>query len=102
MQKKLKVLSDQRVEHWPNTLAAQRKAKLDWKKEGEEKEENERRVIDQQEAELQRKLRVDRIKKANQQMYEQTDKMKFLRSQQLYTDVIADREDQVQFAKNAL
>lgn len=32
-------------------------------------------------------------------MYEQTDKMKFLRGQQLYTDVIADREDQIDIAR---
>ena len=61
----------------------------------QEKEEAERRRIDQIEADLQRKKRVDAIKRANQLMYEQTDKMKFLRGQQLYTDVIADREDQV-------
>ena len=88
-------MSDDRVEHWPNTLAAQRKAKLDWKKERESNEEAARRKIDQTEAELQRKTRVDAIKRANMLMYEQTDRMKFLRSQQLYTDVIADREDQV-------
>jgi hypothetical protein len=88
-------VSDDRVEHWPNTLAAQRRAKLDWKKERAEKEEEARRVVDQKEAELQRKTRVDAIKRANTLMYEQTDRMKFLRSQQLYTDVIADREDQV-------
>jgi len=70
-------------------------AKLDWKKAREEKEEAERRRIDQIEADLQRKQRVDAIKRANQLMYEQTDKMKFLRGQQLYTDVIADREDQI-------
>jgi len=100
MQRKKKELSDSRVENWPNTLAAQRKAKLDWKKESLQKEEAQRRKTDQEEATLQRKLRVDRIKKANQLMYEQTDKMKFLRSQQLYTDVIADRQDQVEFLRN--
>ncbi|GMH72916.1 hypothetical protein TL16_g06042 [Triparma laevis f. inornata] len=99
-QKILKKVSDTRVANWPNTLAAQRKAKLDWKKERADKEEAERRKTDQIEAELQRKTRVDAIKRANQLMYEQTDKMKFLRGQQLYTDVIADREDQVQFLKN--
>ena len=72
---------------------------MDWKKAREEKEEAERRRIDQIEADLQRKKRVDAIKRANQLMYEQTDKMKFLRGQQLYTDVIADREDQVAFLK---
>ncbi|GMH98241.1 hypothetical protein TrVE_jg14276 [Triparma verrucosa] len=97
--KLLKQVSDQRVANWPNTLAAQRKAKLDWKKEREEKEEAERRKTDQIEAELQRKTRVDAIKNANRLMYEQTDKMKFLRGQQLYTDVIADREDQVELFK---
>ena len=91
----LKKKSDERVSSWPNTLAAGRKAKLDWKKAREDERENERRKIDQHEAELQRKTRVDAIKRANQLMYEQTDKMKFLRGQQLYTDVIATREDQI-------
>jgi hypothetical protein len=97
VQKKLKEKSDDRVQHWPNTLAAQRKAKLDWKVERETNEEAARRVQDQAEAELARKTRVDAIRRANSLMYEQTDRMKFLRSQQLYTDVIADREDQVAF-----
>lgn len=61
-----------------------------------EKQEAERVNIDKQEADLQRALRIDAIKRANHILYEQTDKMKGLRSAQFYSDVLADREEQLQ------
>merc|ERR1711998_327741 len=66
-----------------------------WKIEKLEKEEKERQLIDREEAELQKRMRIEAIKRANSILYEQTDKMKGLRSAQLFTDVIADREEQV-------
>eukprot|EP00752_Nemacystus_decipiens_P009459 g8458.t1 len=91
----LKKLSDERVSHWPNTLEAQRKNKENWKKEQEELVESKRRDIDKAEAFLQRQLRAETIKRANDKLYEQTGKMKLLRSNLLYAEVIETRKDQI-------
>jgi hypothetical protein len=47
------------------------------------------------EAELQRQMRFETIAKANEKLYEQTDKIKSLRSGQLYGEVIETRNAQV-------
>lgn len=49
----------------------------------------------QQEAEIRRKARLDAIRKANDLIYNQTDKMKMLNGQILYADVIATRGQQI-------
>jgi hypothetical protein len=67
-----------------------------WKDEKLAKEENKQQKIDKQENDLQRRLRIEAIKRANYILYEQTDKMKGLRSAQLYSDVLADREEQLE------
>ena len=41
-------------------------------------------------------MRISSIKRANTILYEQTDKMKNLRSQQMYCDVLADRAEQAE------
>jgi hypothetical protein len=91
----LKKLSQERLKHWPNTLEALRKKKENFMKEKAEQEELKRQEIDKQEAELRRAGRLETIRKANDLLYEQTDKMKLLRSQQLYADVIYTREFQM-------
>ena len=91
----LKKLSDERVSHWPNTLQATRAKKENWKMEKMAVEELSRQKIDREEAELQKRLRIESIRRANTILYEQTDKMKNLRSQQMYSDVLADRTEQV-------
>lgn len=58
-------------------------------------EEKARREIDRKEAELQKKKRMEAIARANTIMYEQTDKVKNLRSQQMYSDVLFEREEQI-------
>jgi len=40
-------------------------------------------------------MRLESIKRANQLLYEQTDNMKILRSQELYSDVLYERTDQI-------
>lgn len=91
----LKKLSQDRLQHWPNTLEALRVKKENFLKDREDAEEEKRREIDREEAELRRKLRLESIKRANELLYEQTDKMKMLRSQQLYADVIHTRNGQI-------
>jgi hypothetical protein len=87
----LKKLSNDRVKNWPNTLEALRKKKESYLKEKEDIEEQKRQEVDREEAELRRKTRLDAIERANTMIYEQTDRMKYLRSQELLSDVVHTR-----------
>jgi len=92
----LKKKSEERKAKWPNTLDATRKKKEMWKIEKQAKEEKERLKLDAAEDALQKKVRDAQIRRANELLYEQTDKMKNLRSQMLYCDVIEEQKFQVQ------
>jgi len=94
--KGLKQLSDDRVKNWPNTLEATRMKKESFKADRMAVEEKERQEVDRKEAQLQKEMRIAAIKRANTILYEQTDKMKNLRSQQMYSDVLADRSEQAE------
>ncbi|CAN0273428.1 unnamed protein product, partial [Ectocarpus fasciculatus] len=59
-----------------------------WKKQQEDLVEAKRRDVDKEEALLQRQMRAETIKRANDKLYEQTGKMKLLRSNLLYAEVI--------------
>lgn len=91
----LKNLSAERVKHWPNTLEALRKKKETFLKDRADQDEVKRQEVDRQEAERRREARLEAIRKANDLLYEQTDKMKLLRSQKLYADVIHNRFQQI-------
>lgn len=95
----LKHLSNEKLKHWPNTLEALRLKKESFLKEKAAQEELKRVEIDREEAEIRRKTRIESIERADALMYEQTDKMKFLRSQQHYSDAIYTRGLQVQEKK---
>lgn len=92
----LKHLSNEKLKHWPNTLDALRLKKESFLKEKAAEEELKRIDIDREEAEIRRKTRIESIERADTLMYEQTDKMKFLRSQQHYSDAIHTRGFQMQ------
>lgn len=91
----LKKLSDERQSHWPNTLEAQRKKREQSYVDKEAVAEEQRRVIDREEAERRRLERLESIKRANNLLYEQTDCMKVLRSKELLSDCIHDRGYQI-------
>ena len=121
--KHLKKLSNDKVMNWPNTLEALRIKKESFTKDREAAAEAARQEVDrqvcmnvghsqapldalslghlltdeysQQEAEIRRKARLDAIRKANDLIYNQTDKMKMLNGQILYADVIATRVQQI-------
>eukprot|EP01038_Epipyxis_sp_PR26KG_P006804 gene6804-9319_t len=97
----LKKLSNERLQHWPNTLEALRKKKESFLKDREDEAELKRQEADREEAELKRRLRLETISKANDLLYEQTDKMKMLRSKQLYTEVIHTRTSQTKDKEKA-
>ncbi|KAJ8612520.1 hypothetical protein CTAYLR_003720 [Chrysophaeum taylorii] len=90
----LKGLSDEKVKTWPNTLEAMRKKKENWKKEKIEEEEKARVEMDKEEAAFQMKQRLGAIERANLLLYEQTDRMKGLRSKQTYSEVVRERKEQ--------
>jgi len=91
----LKKLSEDKVKNWPNTLEAMRKKKENFIKERAEQDELRKQDIDREEAEMRRTQRLEAIGKANELLYEQTDKMKLLRSQMLYADIIETRVSQI-------
>ena len=86
----LKRLSNDRLKHWPNTLEAMRKKKESFIRDKRDKEENARREVDRQEAEIRKQARMETIKRANSMLYDQTDKMKMLKSQLAYADAVGE------------
>lgn len=94
-----KQMSDARKNRWPNTLEAMRAKKEHAMADRENILEKERQEIDRQEAGLQKSNRMKAIERANRLLYDQTDKMKNLRSQQLFSDVLEDRNIQIEEKK---
>jgi hypothetical protein len=92
----LKEMSQTRMKNWPNTLEALRKKKESFTRDHEEQAEKERREIDRVEAEVRKQMRLEAIQKANDMLYNQTDKMKILKSQKLYADVLQTRTIQIE------
>jgi len=91
----LKKLSEQRYKKWPNTLENLRLKKMSFMKDKAEAEEEARREVDRQEAEIRKHARMNTIKRANDLLYEQTDKMKMLRSQKMYAECLSYRSSQI-------
>jgi len=92
----LKEICHERVSKWKNTLAAQHASRLEWK--ARKKEEKERRwlEIDREEAEIQEKIRLDTIERAKTLLNEQRERVRFLRSQQMYQEVLETRKHQIE------
>lgn len=93
--RELKNLSDSRVAGWEDTLAAKRKARLEWKSEKAKKGEQRQQALDAEEAKLQEKARIDRLQHADSLILEQTEKLRNFRSQQLLVETLNERDDQM-------
>jgi hypothetical protein len=96
----LKKLSDDKISRWPNTLAARRKHKEEARSRRLKAEEDARLANDKRlaaERALDRKVRIER---ANRMIYEQTDRMKVLRSKRMMADIQKHREKQVKSKKS--
>lgn len=95
----LKEMSDKRVSKWNNTLAAQHASRLEWK--ARKKEEKERRwqEIDKEEAEIQEQLRLKTTQRAKTLLNEQRERVRLLRSQQMYQEVLETRTQQIAHMK---
>lgn len=95
----IKEKSDSRVKNWPNTIQALRKKKDDARFERFEKEEEERRKVDIEEAKYQAAVKQDILGKANKQIYETNDRVKAFQSALLLSDAMKEREAQVEITQ---
>ncbi|CAJ1079355.1 coiled-coil domain-containing protein 173 [Xyrichtys novacula] len=93
---KLHMQSKEVVKTWSNTIAGQRQKKLEAKKIREQIEEEKRKQIDKEEAEYQEQRKKEAIEKAKTQMYYQTDRVKGLHRALLLTEVLKEREAQIE------
>ena len=73
----LKKLSEERVKNWPNTLAAQRKKKEQWKEIRAAEEEAYRVKVDNEERELREAAAAKAYAKAKYLKFENQDKTKY-------------------------
>lgn len=91
----LKQLSDSRVAGWTDTLAAKRKAKLDWKAEKARQDEEQRQIQDAKDAARHQQVRAKTLKNADRLLLEQTEKIRQFRSQQMLVETIDTRDAQL-------
>ncbi|XP_071491246.1 cilia- and flagella- associated protein 210-like [Diadema antillarum] len=87
------------VKNWSNTIAGQRLKKLEARKIREEKEEAERVQIDIEEAKYQAQKRKEAIEKAKTLQYYQTDRVKGFHGALMLTEVLKEREAQIELKK---
>lgn len=85
------------VAQWGNTIEGARKLRLEGKKKRAEEKEAAQIKLDIEEAKYQAQLRKDRIRKAQIQVFRQTDMVKTFESAQLLTEVVNERSRQGNF-----
>ncbi|XP_077304075.1 cilia- and flagella- associated protein 210 isoform X2 [Lithobates pipiens] len=95
-QEALHLRSQEVVKNWTNTISGLRQKRLKAKKLREEKEEEEKTKIDLEEAQYQAEKRREAIEKARTKQYYQTDKVKTFHSALLLTEVIKERDAQME------
>uniref|UniRef100_A0A3B3HU48 Cilia and flagella associated protein 210 n=1 Tax=Oryzias latipes TaxID=8090 RepID=A0A3B3HU48_ORYLA len=89
--------SQEVVTKWSNTVAqGQRKKKLEAKKVREQIEEEKRKQMDLEEANYREEKRKEAVQKAELQLYHQTDRVKGLHRALLLTEVLKEREAQME------
>merc|ERR1719310_1702284 len=96
---RLQKLSNDRVSRWPNTIEAERKKKEAARLQRLEDEESERKKIDKEEAAIQGEKRRMAIERANKMLYDDNDRVKSFHSQLLLSDVLKEREAQIEIAR---
>ncbi|XP_057293051.1 cilia- and flagella- associated protein 210-like [Hydractinia symbiolongicarpus] len=96
---KLHAKSKKLVKNWENTIEGQRLKKLQARKIREEQEELERQEIDIAEAKLQAEKRKEAIQRAKQLQYYDTDRVKGFHGALLLTEVLKERDAQIEMKK---
>lgn len=89
-------LSKERVSKWGNTIQGQRLAKLRARDLRNAKEEEQKLVLDAEEAERQAKERKEAIERARTMKYYQTDNVKGFHGAMLLTHVLNERDKQIE------
>ncbi|NXE46473.1 CC173 protein, partial [Casuarius casuarius] len=97
--KEMHLRSKAAVKDWPNTIMGLAQRKLKAKKLSAEKEEEERRLIDLEEAQFQAAKRKEAIDQARTYQYYKNERVKGLHSALLLTKVLKERDAQVEFKK---
>ncbi|XP_010288785.1 PREDICTED: coiled-coil domain-containing protein 173, partial [Phaethon lepturus] len=87
------------VKDWPNTIMGLAQRKLKAKKLREEREEEERKLLDLEEEEFQAAKRKEAIDRAKTYLYYQNGRVKGLHSALLLAEVLKERDAQVEFKK---
>uniref|UniRef100_A0A8D3AS13 Cilia and flagella associated protein 210 n=1 Tax=Scophthalmus maximus TaxID=52904 RepID=A0A8D3AS13_SCOMX len=95
----LSLKSKEVVKLWSNTITGQREKKLEAKKIREELEEEKRKQIDVEEAQFKEQQRKEAIEKAKTQLYYQTDRVRGFHSALMLTEVLKEREAQIELKK---
>lgn len=96
---RLHEMSQEKIKNWTNTVFGQRQKKLEARRQREEQEEEERKLLDVEEAKFQAEQRREAIERAKTQQYFQTDRLKGFHSALLLTEVLKEREAQVELKK---
>nr|XP_033801165.1 coiled-coil domain-containing protein 173 isoform X1 [Geotrypetes seraphini] len=97
--KDLHLRSKEVVKNWTNTITGQRQKRLSFKKLREEREEKEKQNIDLEEAKYQAEKRREAIENAQLKQYYMTDRIKNFHSGLLLTQVMKEREAQIELKK---
>ncbi|NXV80835.1 CC173 protein, partial [Atlantisia rogersi] len=87
------------VKDWPNTIMALAQQKLKAKQLREEKEEEERKLLDLEEEGFQAAKRKEAIDRAKTYLYYQNDRVKGLHNALLLAEVLKERDAQLEFKK---
>ncbi|XP_040532657.1 coiled-coil domain-containing protein 173 isoform X2 [Gallus gallus] len=87
------------VRDWTNTIMGQAQRKLKAKKLREEKQEEERKLLDLEEAKFQAAKWKEAIDKAKTYLYHQNERVKGLHSALLLAEVLKERDAQIEFKK---
>ncbi|XP_034041904.1 coiled-coil domain-containing protein 173 [Thalassophryne amazonica] len=91
--------SKELVKLWTNTEAGQRQKRLEAKKIQAQNEEERKKLIDIEEAKYQEQKRKEAVAKAKTQIYSQTDRVKELHCALLLSEVLKEREVQIEQKK---
>ncbi|KAL4636185.1 coiled-coil domain-containing protein 173-like [Arapaima gigas] len=98
----LHLRSKEVVKLWANTVTGQRQKKMEVKKIQEEIEEEERKQTDLEEAKYQCQKREEAIEKAKTQQYYQMDRVRGFHSALLLTEVLKERDIQLELKQKKL
>ncbi|XP_062908265.1 cilia- and flagella- associated protein 210 [Mobula hypostoma] len=92
----LHLQSKEITKHWTNTIAGHRQKRLDAGKQRKEKEEEDRRQIDLEEAKYMEQKRKENLERAETLLFYQTDRVKGFNAALMLTETLKEREAQIE------